>query len=264
MALLLEDKVAILVGCGASGATMSNGRATALEFIRQGAQLVLADRDEQALAECVAAIEAEGGSARAIQVDATNEDQVNGLFDTVMADYGRVDILHNSLGITSFGRLSRAPTEDFDRVVTVNLKALFFLCRAALVAMEKNGSGVITNISSVSSIRHLGIRSPLYDMSKAGLNALTRSIAVDYGPMGIRANSILVGMMDTPLARNGIATANRTPDEVYEGYIQQIPLSRMGLGTDTASLAVFLASDNATYITGSEIVVDGGLTLRSS
>ena len=264
MEVLLKDKVTVLAGVGASGDTLSNGRATALEFVRQGAQLMLADRDEEALSDCLAAIEAEGGSARTCLVDASDEKQVDALFQSCLSEFGRVDILHNNLGVTQFGQVSKVSSAEFDRVVAVNLKAVFFLCRSALIPMEEQGSGVITNVSSISSVRHLGIRSPLYDMTKAGLNALTRNIAVDYGPKGIRANAILVGMMDTPLARGGIATAGRDPEEIYEGYIQQIPLRRMGLGTDTGNLATFLASDRAAYISGAEIVVDGGVVLSTA
>jgi NAD(P)-dependent dehydrogenase (short-subunit alcohol dehydrogenase family) len=261
---LLENRVAVLVGVGTAGEPLSNGRATALEFMREGARLILVDRDAQVLNDCAAAIEAEGGKSHTHQVDATDEAQVKQLFESCVSEYGRVDILHNNLGITSFGKVGRVTSQDFDKLVSVNLKAVFLLCKYALEIMEQQNSGVITNISSISSIRHLGIRSPLYDMTKAGVNALTRSIAVDYGPKNIRANAILVGMMDTPLARGGISDAGRSPEKVYENYIQRIPVQRMGRGTDTAHLAAFLASDHAAYINGAEIVIDGGLTVQSA
>ena len=145
----------------------------------------------------------------------------------------------------------------------MNLKSIILLCKHVLPHMEQRGSGVVTNISSIR-IRHLGIASPLYDVSKAGLNALTRHIAVEWGPKGVRANTILVGMMDTPLARHGIRQARREVDEIYSGYIGRIPSRRMGAASDTAGLAVFLASDAASYINGAEIPVDGGLVARSS
>lgn len=263
MPQLLRDRVAILVGVGAPGDVPSNGRATALEFARQGARIVLADRDAKALADCRRAVEELGGEVRSFAMDATCEDQVEALIAYCSAEFGTADILHNNLGITSFARLPQASAGDFETCVAVNLKSIFLLCKHAIRAMEGQGSGVITNISSISSIRHLGIASPFYDMTKAGVNALTRSIAVDFGRKGIRANAILMGMMDTPLARGGIASAGRDLDEIYAGYANRIPLRRMGRGHDTAYLAAFLASDHAAYINGAEIVIDGGLTVRS-
>jgi NAD(P)-dependent dehydrogenase (short-subunit alcohol dehydrogenase family) len=263
MSQLLRDRVAVLVGVGLSGDALSNGRATALEFARQGARLVLADKDEGALMDCLHAVEKIGGEARPFLLDATQEQEVEALFAFCSDTFGEVGILHNNLGITSFGRLSGTAVESFETSVSVNLKSIFLLCKHAVRLMEPKGTGAITNISSISSIRHLGINSPLYDMTKAGVNALTRHIAVDLGPKGIRANAILVGMIDTPLARGGIAKAGRNRDEIYETYANRIPLRCMGRAIDIAHLAAFLASDHAAYINGAEIVIDGGLTIRS-
>ncbi|MGF7163166.1 hypothetical protein FHS85_004824 [Rhodoligotrophos appendicifer] len=260
---ILQGRVAVLVGVGAPGETVSNGRATAVEFARCGATLVLADRDAAALGACAEAVQPFGGEVLQVQLDATDEAAVQGLFASCRDRFGTVDVLHNNLGITSAGRIARATVESFDLCVAVNLKSVFLLCKHVLPIMEEMGRGAITNISSVSSIRHLGISSPLYDMTKAGLNALTRNIAIDYGPKGIRANAILVGMMDTPLARGGIEKAGRDVEAIYEGYVQRIPSRRMGSGHDTAHLAAFLASDLASYINGAEIVVDGALTAKS-
>ena len=263
MTPLLKNRVAVLVGAGSPGDTVSNGRATALTFAREGADLLLVDRDDDALAACADALASSGVKVATARVDATREDDVLGLFDRCRREYGKLDVLHNNIGMASAGRLTKTNEAAFDTCVSVNLKSIFFLCKHALPMMEEQGSGVITNISSISSIRHLGINSPLYDMTKAGLNGLTRHIAVQYGPRGIRANSILVGMMDTPLARGGIRAAGREIDEIYGGYVDRIPLRRMGTGYDTAHLAAFLASDLGAYINGAEIVVDGGLTVKS-
>lgn len=260
---LLRGRVVVLVGVGAPGDTVSNGRATAVEFARAGARVVLADRDEAALEACAEALAPFGGAARSVRIDATREEDVERLFDVCRSEFSGIDVLHNNLGMASVGRLTRTAAEDFDRCIAVNVKSIFLLCKHALRLMEEKGSGVITNVSSISSIRHLGINSPLYDITKAGLNGLTRHIAVEFGPRGIRANSILVGMMDTPLARGGITRAGRDIDDIYAGYQQRIPLRRMGTGHDTAHLAVFLASDFGSYINGAEIVLDGGLTVRS-
>jgi len=260
---LLQDKVVVLVGVGNPGDTLSNGRATALAFAKAGTRLVLADRSKEALDACLEAVAPVAKAVRAVECDATSESDVEALFATALAEFGTVDVLHNNLGIASVSRMTKTTLENFDRVVSVNLKSVFLLCKHALRVMEEKQSGVVTNVSSISSIRHLGIASPLYDMTKAGLNGLTRSIAVDYGPKGIRANSILVGMMDTPLARGGIEQAGRDIDQIYDGYIKRIPLRRMGTGNDTGHLAVFLASELSSYINGAELVLDGGLTVKS-
>lgn len=260
---MLAGRVAVIVGVGASGEPLSNGRATAQEFARQGARLLLADRDPMALADCLAAVRAEGATAETVELDATDEAGVDAMYARCISCFGQVDVLQNNLGITSFGKVTNVTVADFDRLIAVNVRSVFMLCRGALKLMEPRGKGVITNISSISSVRHLGIRSPLYDLSKAAVNALTRNIAVDYGPRGIRANAVLVGMMDTPLARSGIAAAGRGTEEVYPTYTQRIPAGRMGEGMDTARLSAFLASDLAGYITGAEIPVDGGLIARA-
>ncbi len=259
----LADRVVLLVGVGVSGATMSNGRATALAYAARGARLVLADKDPAALDDCRRAVVEAGHEPATMPLDATREAEVEAAVAKILASEGRIDVLHNNIGIACPGRITRLTEAEIDRGFDVNLKSIMWLCKHVLPAMEKQGSGIVTNVSSISSIRHIGINAPLYDVTKAGLNALTRHIAVAYGPKGIRANAIVVGMMDTPLARGGIAQAGRQIDEIYDGYVQRVPLRRMGTGHDTGSLSAFLASDEASYINGAEIVLDGGLTVRS-
>src|SRR5690349_12076119 len=252
---MFADRIVLLVGVGASGETLSNGRATALAFATNGARLILADKSQDALDDCLGAVVALGGQARTYRLDASGETEVQGLVASALDLEGRIDVLHNNIGIACTGRLAKTTATDIDRCLDINLKSVIWLCKHVLPAMEARGVGVITNVSSISSIRHLGIASPLYDVTKAGLNALTRHVAVEYGPKGIRANAILVGMMDTPLARGGITQAGRDIGEIYDSYAQRIPLRRMGTGSDTAQLGVFLASDQASYINGAEVVV---------
>lgn len=259
----LADRVVFLVGVGSSGETLSNGRATALAYAASGARLVLADKDRTALEDCRKALEETGSDAMALVLDATRESDVEAAVAAILADKGRIDILHNNIGIACPGRIARLTEADLDRGFAVNLKAVVWLCKHVLPIMEAQGRGVVTNISSISSIRHIGIASPIYDMTKAGLNALTRHLAVEYGPKGVRANAIVVGMMDTPLARGGITAVGRNIEEVYETYSRRVPVRRMGTGQDTADLSVFLASDAAGYLNGAELVLDGGLTVRS-
>lgn len=257
-------QVVVLVGVGAPGPVPSNGRATALAFARAGAELVLMDASAEALAACEADLNGIGARSLSIICDVTQEDAVQTAVAQALALRGRVDVLHFNVGMTRPGRLPRATTEDFERMFAVNVRSAFWFSRLLLPAMVQAGKGVITHVSSVSSIRHLGIPSPFYDMSKAALNALSRHIAVEYGPKGIRANSLLLGMMDTPLARNAIEGAGKSIDPVYGQYLTKVPAGRMGSANDTAGAAVFLASDAASYINGVELIVDGGLTLRTA
>jgi NAD(P)-dependent dehydrogenase (short-subunit alcohol dehydrogenase family) len=263
MSAVLQDRVVMLVGVGAPGDVMSNGRATALAFAAAGAKLILIDVSEQALDGCAAALGAEKVHA-SFQCDVTDEVAVRDTTARAMSLNGRVDVLHFNVATTKPGRLRRATTADFDQMFAINVRPAFWFARDLLPSMEQVGRGVITHVSSISSIRHLGIPSPFYDMSKAALNALSRHIAAEYGPRGIRANSLLLGMMDTPLARTAIEGAGKDVSAIYGDYHTKIPAGRMGVAQDTAGAAVFLASDDAAYINGAELVVDGGLTIRAA
>lgn len=145
----------------------------------------------------------------------------------------------------------------------VNVKSLYLLSRDVVPRMWEQGRGVITNVSSIASNRYLGIAPPLYDMSKAAVNSLTRYLAAAYGPFGVRANALLLGMMDTPMARNGVARGLRSRDAVYGEYAARIPAGRIGTGEDCAAVAVFLASDRAAYVNGLEFPIDGGLAVTT-
>lgn len=258
----LAGRVVMLVGVGAPGAVPSNGRATALAFAFAGAKLVLVDASREALDACSQAV---GEAAiECLLCDVTDEAAVDAAITAALERCARVDVLHFNVATTRSGRLPKATTADFDRMFAINVRSAFWFCRRLLPGMAQAGRGVITAVSSVSSIRHLGIASPFYDMSKAALNAMMRHIAVEYGAQGIRANALLLGMMDTPLARGAIAGAGRSLEPIYEAYRTKIPAGRMGAAEDTAGAAVFLASDAAAYINGAEIVVDGGLTVRAA
>jgi NAD(P)-dependent dehydrogenase (short-subunit alcohol dehydrogenase family) len=178
--------------------------------------------------------------------------------------FGRIDVLHNNLGITQYGHLPKTSVEEFQRVIDVNVKSLYLLSREVAPRMRAQRSGVITNVSSIASNRYLGIASPLYDMSKAAVNALTRYLAAAYGPFGVRANALLLGMMDTPMARSGVARGTRELTDVYAEYSGRIPAGRLGTGDDCAAAAVFLASDRASYVNGMEFPIDGGLAVTTA
>lgn len=258
----LAGRTVVLAGVGTGGEVLSNGRATALAFARAGANLVLLDHSEQALSECAAQV----GDAEHITltIDATDEVQVQEAGIAAIERFGRVDVLHNNLGITQYGHLPQTTLEDFQRVMSVNVQALYLLTREFAPRMREQGAGVITNVSSIASTRYLGIASPLYDMSKAAVNALTRYLAAAYGPFGVRANAMLLGMMDTPMARTGVSKGTRAMTDVYDEYSRRIPLRKLGSAENCADVAVFLASDHAAYLNGLEIPIDGGLAVTTA
>jgi NAD(P)-dependent dehydrogenase (short-subunit alcohol dehydrogenase family) len=235
----LAGQVVLLVGAGAPGEVPSNGRATALGFARAGAMVVLVDKSLESLEGCAAAIAAEGGKCATAQVDVTQESQVAAAVARVLQEQGHVDVLHFNVALPHFGKLPSVTAEQIAVIFSVNVHAAVYFAKYLLPSMEDRRRGVFTLVSSVASARHLGISSPLYDMSKAALGALTRHIAVQYAAKGIRANTLMLGMLDTPLARNAIHDAGREIDAVYEKYNSRIPARRLGKA--------------------SEVVVDGGL-----
>jgi NAD(P)-dependent dehydrogenase (short-subunit alcohol dehydrogenase family) len=253
----------MLVGVGSPGAVSSNGRATALGFARSGAQLVLVDSSESALIECASAVTEAGGRCSTGKTDVTRETEIESAVRDVISRHGGVDVLHFNVAALHFGKIPKVTEEEFTQLFSVNARAALFFAKYLLPSMEQRHRGVFTHVSSVASVRHLGISSPLYDMSKAALGALTRHIAVQYAAKGIRANTMLLGMLDTPLARGAIERAGHDLQMTYERYQKQIPAARLGKAEEVANVACFLASEAASYITGAEIVVDGGLIARA-
>ncbi|MGH0031173.1 MAG: SDR family NAD(P)-dependent oxidoreductase [Myxococcota bacterium] len=260
----LEDRIAVVVGAGQTpGETIGNGRATALLFAREGARVVAVDRDLASAEETVAMIEAEAGSATAIRADATDEaacrDVIRGCVDL----HGRIDVLHNNVGI---GGGDAGPAHigeaEWDRILAVNLKSVIFPCKHALPVMREQRSGSIVNISSIAAVCATGIVA--YKASKAGVNAYTQSLAIGNAKYGIRANVIMPGLMNTPMAVEGISEARGIPREkLIEQRDAQVPLGgRMGTAWDVAHAALFLASDEARFITGVALPVDGGQSAR--
>ncbi|MGH6714016.1 MAG: SDR family NAD(P)-dependent oxidoreductase [Bradyrhizobium sp.] len=258
----LEGKVALVMGAGSSGPGLGNGKATAILFAKEGAKIFAMDRDADAVNATRDIILRAGGDCAVATADISQSDQVAIVVDECVKTYGRIDILHNNVGIVAPGSVTRVTEANWDKLFAVNTTGMMLSCRHTIPHMVEQGGGVIVNVSTIASIRHLGFSYAAYDTSKAAVNALTRTIAVDFGPKGIRANTILIGMMDTPLARGGIQAAGRAVDEIYANYTRSIPLQRMGTAQDSAELALFLASDEASYITAAEIPVDGGLTAR--
>lgn len=260
----LLDKVAIVVGAGQSpGATIGNGRSTALLFAREGAKVMLVDNRLESAQETLSMIEEEGGIAFAFHADVTREDQCRHMVDRCMETWNRIDVLHNNVGIGERGKgfltLSEA---DWQRFMDVNLKSIFLTCQKVLPQMIEQGSGVIINISSIASL--MSTDALAYKTTKAGVNALTHGLALQAAPHGVRVNAILPGLMETPMAIEGRVRAyGMDREEVVNLRNQQVPLKGgMGTGWDVAHAAVFLASDDAKFITGVLLPVDGGQSAR--
>ena len=262
----LEGKVGIVVGAGQTpGETIGNGRATAVLFAREGARVVLVDRDEAALTETADMIAGEGGTAIGTMAEATDEAAMRLVAERALDAFGRIDILHHNVGGSIPGGPEEMSVEEFRAQIDLNLTSAFIAAKAVLPAMVRQGSGVITTVGSIGGLAHLGHHHVGYSASKAGLVQFTRQIAAQYGPRGIRCNTIIPGMMDTPLlaVRVSKQKGRKNLEELREEAKTRVPLGRRGDAWDIAHAALFLASDEAKYITGTELLVDGGLMARS-
>jgi NAD(P)-dependent dehydrogenase (short-subunit alcohol dehydrogenase family) len=260
----LAGKVAIVVGAGSTpGQTMGNGRATAILFAREGAKLVLVDRHASSAEETRALIDAEGGESLVCEADVTRDGDCERIAERCIDAYGRIDVLHNNVGIGEVGGPVELAEKDWNRVFDVNLKSMYLSCKHALPHMERGGGGAIINVSSMAAVRFGPIPMLPYSASKAGVNALTRSIAMQYAQRGIRANAIMPGLIETPMAMEGIAErANVAREDLKRIRDAAVPMKHMGDAWDVAAAALFLASDEAKYITGVVLPVDGGLSLK--
>ena len=260
----LANKVAIVTGAGAVGPGWGNGKATSVLFAREGAKIFGVDINLAAAEETRSIIEQEGGACTMMKVDVSNPEEVKSMVNRCLETYGRIDILHNNVGIVVLGGPVEISEETWDRVMTVNLKSMFLTCKYTLPHMERQGGGVIINISSVAAIRFTGIPYITYYASKAGILGLTQGIALQYAAKNIRANCILPGLMDTPLIREPLKHFYAAGDieKMIEIRNKQCPTGNMGDAWDVAHAALYLASDEARYITGAQLIVDGGLTCK--
>lgn len=266
MAERLKGKIAIVTGAGSSGPGWGNGKATAVLFAREGANILAVDINQNAADETRTIIESEGGICTTHRADLVDAAQVKDLVQRCIATYGQIDILHNNVGIVEVGGPVETSEESWDRVCDVNLKSMFLTCKYVLPYMESGGRGAIVNISSIAGIRYLGVPYIGYSTTKGAIINFTRSIALQYADKNIRANAILPGLMNTPMIIEPLK------DAYGDGNVQkmisvrdaQCPMNKMGDAWDVAYAALFLASDEAKYITGAELVVDGGLTCKSN
>ena len=264
MAGRLQDKVAIVTGAGSSGPGWGNGKATAVLFAREGARLFAVDVNRDALAETAAIVEGEGCPCTSHVCDVSSPGAVADMVEACIDTFGRIDVLHNNVGIVDPGTPEDIGENAWDRLIDVNVKSMYLTCRHVLPHMVAQGGGAIVNVSSIASFFSLGYPCASYAASKGAVNALTRNIASHYARHKVRCNAILPGLMDTPLIRGAVAAAYDDVEAMIARRNAQCPMGFMGDAWDTARAALFLASDEARYITGIELVVDGGLTLAMS
>jgi NAD(P)-dependent dehydrogenase (short-subunit alcohol dehydrogenase family) len=263
----LEGKTALVIGAGSIGPGWSNGKAAATLFAREGAKVYCVDINEAAAHETAEIIRSEGGTAAAGRADAARSSEVKAVVDECLRQFGRIDVLHNNVGIVELGGVVELAEEKWDRAFDVNLKSCYLAMKHVIPHMVAQGGGSIVNISSIASLRFLGSNYVAYYTSKAAMNHMTRVTAAEYAARQVRVNAVLPGLMDTPMAKKGATELHGVPDEALDEAWQKraarIPMGWMGDGWDVARAALFLASDEARFITGVELVVDGGLTLRS-
>ncbi|MCB1748240.1 MAG: SDR family oxidoreductase [Gammaproteobacteria bacterium] len=255
----LSGKIASVVGAGQTpGATIGNGRATALRFAQEGATVLVVDRDGDSADETLEMIVSQGGEGSVLVADVTDEAQCAAVTATCVERYGRLDILHNNVGIGAGDRgATTMTTAIWDRIFDTNLKSVMLTCKHALPVMRAQGAGVITNISSIAAVCSMGLVS--YKTSKAALNAYTHALATGNARYGIRANVIMPGLMDTPMAIEGYVAAGHDRAALIAERNAAVPLGgHMGTAWDVANAALFLASDEARFITGVCLPVDGG------
>ena len=271
----LKDRAVIVVGAGSVGPGWGNGKAAAALFAREGAKVLAVDVNPNAAAETAGVIAEEGGVCETFAADVTQADQVQAMADACLGHFGRIDVLHNNVGIVAPKPTVEVSEAEWDRVNDVNLKSMFLTCRAVLPVMERNdfridsegrkiGRGAIVNVSSVSGIRWTGVPYITYAVTKGAALPLTRSIALEYAARGIRANAILPGLMNTPMIVEPLkgVYGDGDIDKMVDARDAQCPTGFMGDGWDVAQAALYLASDDARYVTGAELVVDGGISAK--
>jgi NAD(P)-dependent dehydrogenase (short-subunit alcohol dehydrogenase family) len=264
MAGRLQDKVAVIMGAGSVGPGWGNGRATAVRFAEEGAKIFGVDRDLESMQETINRVKAAKGLIDTAYCDVTKSQSIADAVNACLKCYGRIDILINNVGGSAAGGPVEMSEEVFDSQVDHNLKSVFLSCKYVLPIMEAQGSGAIINMASTSGTRWTGSAQVAYAATKAGVIQLSKVVAIQYAKKGIRVNTIVPGQLHTPMVEVRLA-GQRAGGDVEKLLAQRqarIPLPFMGDGRDTANAALYLASDEARFVTGTEIVVDGGMSVR--
>ena len=259
----LKGRVALILGAGTSAPGISIGKASSIAMACAGASVAALDFNADTAQEVTQEICAFGGKAIAYQADVADFVAMQTAIERVMQDFGRIDILQINAGIGRVGGPAETSLEDWDRIQKVNVESILIAAKLVAPIMVKQGSGSIIGVSSVAGMRYLGYPHLAYSVTKAAVIHFIKMLAQQYASDGIRANTIVPGLIDTPRIQKNVAKvfdANADMDKTRRARDQQVPMGRMGTPWEIASVATFLASDDASYITGTEIVVDGGLT----
>lgn len=257
----LAGRVAVVVGAGqAPGETIGNGRAVSITFAREGAKLVLVDRDPESLAQTASRCP---GDVVEVVADMTDDDAPTRVVEAAVDAFGGIDVLHNNIGIGAGDAPPHHLTDEaFDRIMDVNIRAVMRTCREAVPVLRRSDHGAIVNISSLAAVAAAG-NLTAYKLSKAALNALTQNLALTNAKHGVRANAIMPGFMDTPMAVDAIAAGLGVDrEQVASMRAAVVPMGHQGTAWDVANSALFLASDEAAFITGVVLAVDGGQSAR--
>jgi NAD(P)-dependent dehydrogenase (short-subunit alcohol dehydrogenase family) len=260
----LAGKVAIVTGAGSVGPGWGNGRAAAVRFAEEGAKVFAVNRDEASLVETLDKVAERGGTAVPHLCDVTDGDAVAAMVQACVDTFGTPDVLLNNVGGSRAGGAIEMTEELWHEQLDFNLTSTFLTCKAVLPHMVAAGRGAIVNTASTSGIRWTGAAQVAYSASKAGVIQFTRALAVHHAPDGIRANTVVPGQMHTPMVEVRLAgqRAGGDVEALLATRQKRIPLGFMGDGRDTAAAALFLASDEARFVTGTELIVDGGMSAR--
>ena len=260
----LQDRVAFVSGAGSVGPGWGNGRAIAVRFAEEGALVFATDRDPARLVETAERVAAAGGTLVTCQCDVTDSASLAAAVAQCAERFGRIDVLVNNVGGSAKGGPVDLSEEVWDAQVDLNLKSVFLACKHVLPLMERQGAGAIVNMSSTSGLRWTGAAQVAYAATKAAVIQLSRVVAVQYADRNIRCNTVVPGQLHTPMVEARLA-GQRAGGDVQALLAQRqarIPLPFRGVGRDAAAAALFLASDEARFITGTELVVDGGMSVR--
>jgi len=256
----LAGRIAVVAGAGASGPGWSIGKACCVTLARRGATIVALDLNAGAAAETAREVEAVGGKALALTADVADPERMAAVIAEVLERFGRIDLYQANAGIGRPGDVETTPLDDWRRAQQVNVESLLISTRRVIPAMRAAGRGAIVTVSSVAGLRYLGYPHLAYSVTKAAVIHFTRMLAQQYAADGIRANCVVPGLIDTPRIRNTVASQFADDlDTARRARDRQVPLGRMGTAWEVADAVAFLASDEAAYITGTELVVDGGL-----
>jgi NAD(P)-dependent dehydrogenase (short-subunit alcohol dehydrogenase family) len=264
MAGRLDGKVAIVTGAGCVGPGWGNGRATCVRFAQEGAKIFAVDLRADTMEETLARVRDVGGEIATYLCDVTDSTAVDAMVAACIALFGTVDILVNNVGGSAKGGVTDLSEDDWDRQMDFNLKSVYLTCRAVVPHMAEKGAGAIVNTSSTSGTRFTGSPQIAYASAKAAIIHFSKVTAVEFAPKGIRINTVVPGQLHTPMVETRLAgqRADGDVDALLQSRIRRIPLGWMGDGRDTANAALFLCSDEAQFVTGTEIVVDGGMSAR--